>query len=260
LIFDVMVTAGGIPQPGESLYEFSQGKSKALIDIAGKPMGQWVLDALSRAESVGKVVVVGVDASSGLTCKKPLTFIPNEGGMLPNIRAAARKIVELNPKAEYTLIVSSDTPAIESKMVDWVAGEFRPGEEDMLYNVIERSVMEKRFPNSMRTFTKLKGIDVCGGDLTPVAMNIILSHGGPWEKLSDARKSPIKQAALVGFDTLILLLLRQLTLEDAAKRASKNLGLRARALLCPYAEIGMDVDKAHHLEIVRRDLESRVLK
>lgn len=260
MILDAMVTAGGIPQPGESLYEFSQGKSKALIDIAGKPMGQWVLDALGEAKSVGNVVVVGLDASSRLRCKKPLTFIPNEGGMLPNIRAAARKIAEISPKAEYCLVAASDTPTIKSEMVDWVSAQVKPGEDDLIYNVIERSVMEKRFPNSMRTFTKLKGMQVCGGDLTPASMEIILSHGGPWQKLSDARKSPLKQAALVGLDTLVLLLLRQLTIESAARRASKNLGLRARGVLCPYAEIGMDVDKAHHLEIVRHDLEAHTRK
>lgn len=259
-IFDAMVTAGGIPQPGEHLYEVTQGKSKALIEIAGKPMVQWVLDALSGAQSVGHVVIVGLGESAGLRCNKPTSYVPNQGHMLNNIRAAANKIAELNPKAEFALIVASDIPTITPAMVDWVSAQVRVGEDDLIYNVIERGVMEERFPGSNRTFTKLKGIEVCGGDLTPAAMHTILSNKGPWEKLSDARKSPIKQASLVGFDTLILLLLRQLTLEGAARRASKNLGLRGRGVLCPYAEIGMDVDKTHQLEIVRRDLEAQTRK
>ena len=252
-----MVTAGGVPEPGESLYEFTQGESKALIDVAGKPMVQWVLDALSGAKSVGRVVIVGLEEGSGLACKKPLVYIPNQGGMLDNIRAAAKKIIEINPSAEFTLIVSSDIPTITAEMVDWVADQVRPGQDDIVYNVIERSVMEARFPNSRRTFTKLKGMEVCGGDLTPSALNIILSNTGFWEKLAAARKNPLKQAALVGFDLLFLALIRALTLEDAARRASKNLGLRGRGVVCPYPEIGMDVDKIHHLEIVRRDLERR---
>lgn len=257
MIFDALVTAGGVPQPGESLYEFSQGRSKGLIDVAGKPMVQWVLDALSAASTVGRVVIVGLSESDGLSCAKPLSYVPNQGEMLPNIRAGARKIVELNPQATHCLLVSSDTPAITGEMVDWVANSMRVPEDEMLYNVIEKSVMERRFPNSMRTFTHLKGMDVCGGDLTPVAIDIILSNTGPWEKLSAVRKNPLKQAALIGFDTLLLMLLRRLTVEDAARRASRSLGLRARGQVCPYAEIGMDVDKAHHLEIVRKDLEAR---
>jgi hypothetical protein len=257
LIFDALVTAGGVPQPGESLYEFSQGRSKGLIDVAGKPMVQWVLDALSAASSVGRVVIVGLSEADGLSCEKPLSYVPNQGEMLPNIRAGARKIVEHNPEAKYCLLVSSDTPTMTGEMVDWVANSMRVPEDEMLYNVIEKSVMERRFPNSMRTFTHLKDMDVCGGDLTPVAIDIILSNTGPWEKLSAVRKNPLKQAALIGFDTLLLMLLRRLTVESAARRASRSLGLRARGQVCPYAEIGMDVDKAHHLEIVRKDLEAR---
>jgi hypothetical protein len=117
--------------------------------------------------------------------------------------------------------------------------------------------MEKTFPDSRRTFTKLKGMEVCGGDLTPVALDVILSNTGPWEKLSAVRKNPLKQAALIGFDTMLLMLLRQLTIEGAARRASRSLGLRARGQLTPYAEIGMDVDKAHHLEVMRTYLEAR---
>jgi NDP-sugar pyrophosphorylase family protein len=47
---DAVVTAGGIPQPEELLYPYTQGKPKAMLDIGGKPMVQWVLDALSGSK------------------------------------------------------------------------------------------------------------------------------------------------------------------------------------------------------------------
>lgn len=252
-MLDALILAGGVPQPGESLYEFSQGRSKALIDVAGKPMIQWVLDALSGSQNIARAVIVGLDESSALRCAKPISYVPNQGGMLDNIRAGARRIAELDPKSEYALIVSSDIPTISAEMVDWVCAQVRPG-DDALYHVIERSVMDKRFPNSKRTFTKLKGMEVCGGDMNPASVSLILSHNGPWERIAAARKSAIKQASLVGFDTLLLFLLRAMTMEQAAARVSRRLGLRARGVLCPFAEVGMDVDKAHHLEIVRSEL------
>ena len=39
---DVIVTAGGIPRPNEPLYPYTQGESKALLEIAGKPIW-WIL-------------------------------------------------------------------------------------------------------------------------------------------------------------------------------------------------------------------------
>ena len=73
-----------------------------------------------------------------------------------------------------------------------------------------------------------------------------------------ARKNALKQALLIGIDNLILLLLRAIDLEGALQRVSKRLNIKGRAIQCPYAEIGMDVDKPHQLQIVRADLERKL--
>lgn len=54
---DAIVIAGGIPRPEDPLYAYSHGDSKALIDVAGKPMIQWVLDALGDAKKIGRAHV-----------------------------------------------------------------------------------------------------------------------------------------------------------------------------------------------------------
>jgi hypothetical protein len=38
---------------------------------------------------------------------------------------------------------------------------------------------------------------------------------------------------------------------------SKRLNLSGKAIVCPFAEIGMDVDKPHQLEIMRHYLNRR---
>ncbi|PIW20824.1 MAG: hypothetical protein COW33_01030 [Anaerolineae bacterium CG17_big_fil_post_rev_8_21_14_2_50_57_27] len=252
---DAIVIAGGIPLPEEPLYPETQGHPKALVDIAGKPMIQWVLDALSESKIVENVVIVGLTEKSSVTCKKSFHFIPNQGKMIENLRAGAEKVLELNPKAEYVLIVSSDIPAISGEMVDWTVNTAMQTDEDIYYNIIQREVMEKRFPSSKRTYTRLKDMDVCGGDMNVGRISLILEEDTDlWEKITNARKSPLKQAGLIGFDTLFLLLFRQLTLEKAAANIMKRLKITGRAIVCPYAEIGMDIDKPHQLEIMRADL------
>ncbi len=39
-----------------------------------------------------------------------------------------------------------------------------------------------------------------------------------------------------------------------------RLNITGRAIVCPYAEVGMDVDKPHQLEIMRADLKKRLKK
>jgi GTP:adenosylcobinamide-phosphate guanylyltransferase len=254
MLLDAVVTAGGIPQPGEPLYPYTEGISKALLDIAGKPMIQWVLDAMSNASTINNVIVVGLSEENGITCKKPLYFVPNQGKMLDNFRAGVTKAREINPDVVFTIFASSDIPGITGEMVDWVVNTSMETDDDIYYNVITQQVMEARFPGSNRTYTHLKGMDVCGGDMNVVRASVAADESDIWEKISNARKSPLKQAALIGYDTLLLLLLKQLTIEKVIDKVASQLNVKGRGIVCPYAEIGMDVDKPHQLEIVRADL------
>jgi GTP:adenosylcobinamide-phosphate guanylyltransferase len=258
---DAIVTAGGIPLPEEPLYPATLGKSKALVDIAGKPMIQWVLDALSAASTVDNVIIVGLTEKMGLKCTKKMYFISNQGKMVENLQAGSRKVKEVSPRAEHVLLVSSDIPGITGEIVDWVVNTDMQTNLDVYYHLIRREDMEARYPGCKRTWTHLKGLDVCGGDMNVGRLSLLLTgETGIWHKITDARKSPLKQAALVGFDTAFLLLTGQLTLEKAEQNIMKRLNITGKAILCPYAELGMDVDKLFQLEIMREDLKKQVRK
>lgn len=254
---DAIVTAGGIPQPDDPLYAYSHGDSKALIDVAGKPMVQWVLDALSESRLVDNVIVIGLSAKSGVTCSKPMHFLSNQGRMLANIVAGVNKSLELDKQNEYVLIVSADIPTLKADMVDWLIETCMETEDDLYYGVCPKDVMESRFPNSKRTYTHLKDMDVCGADMNISHVRNATEHLEMWESLIGNRKSPLKQAGVIGFGTLFQLLFRRLTLEDAVARVTSRIGISGRAIVWPYAEPCMDVDKPHQLELLREDLEQQ---
>jgi GTP:adenosylcobinamide-phosphate guanylyltransferase len=255
---DAVVTAGGIPTPEDPLYLYTQGEAKALLDIAGKSMIQWVLDALSGAQTIDRIVVIGLNSETTVTSSKPMTFIPNQGGLLDNARAGINKVVDINPDAELVLMVSSDIPGITSEMVDWSVTSALETEHDLYYNVIQRPAMETRFPESNRSYVHLKDGDVCGADMNVIRCSVAAGNDELWSRLIAARKNALKQAALIGYSTLFLLLLRRLSLADAVPRASRGLGLRGRAIVCPFPEMGMDVDKPFQYEIIRSYLEASI--
>ena len=250
---DAIITAGGIPQPGDPLYTYSKGDSKALIEIAGKPMVQWVLDALGDAKKVDNVILIGLSPKSELTCKKPLHYISNQGRMLANIVAGVNKAIELNKKSEYVLMVSSDIPALKSDMVDWLVKTTMQTRDDLYYGVCPREVMETRFPTSNRTYTKLKDMEVCGADINVIHVSMTTDHLDTWEELIGNRKSPLRQAAVIGWDTLFQLFTHQFTLQGLVERASERIGIKGRAIIWSQAEPCMDVDKPHQLELMRED-------
>jgi GTP:adenosylcobinamide-phosphate guanylyltransferase len=258
---DAIVTAGGIPLPEEPLYPATLGQSKAMVDVAGKPMVQWVLDALSAARTVDNVIIVGLTDKMGLECTKKMYFVSNQGKMVENMQAGGRKVKEINPKARHVLLVSSDIPGITGEMVDWLVNTDMQTDLDVYYHVIQREVMEKRYPGCKRTWTRLKGMEICGGDMNVARLKLLLGEDTDiWHKVTDARKSPLKQATLMGFDTVFLLLAGRLTLEKAETNVMKRLNLTGKAIVCPYAEVGMDVDKLFQLELMREDLEKQQKK
>jgi len=251
---NVVLTAGGVPQPGEPLFEISKGAPKAMVSLAGKPIIQWVLDALGKSSNVDEIALVGLDQSAGLTCTQPVHYLESAGDLYSNI---VRGLEYYNHKAEQKdpiLMVASDIPSITAEMIDWMIESVRQVKADIYYPVITRKVMETRFPGSKRTYLRLKDMELCGGDILAIRSEILTKQSNTWKRLGETRKSPMRQALLLGLDTLFLIATRRLSLIDAEAKISQKLGLRGKVILCPFAEIGMDIDKPNQYEFLKKYL------
>lgn len=220
-------------------------------------MVQWVLDALAGADAVDRVIVVGLPMFADLAYPRPLTILPDAGGILENMQVGAEELRRVHPQAEYALVVSADIPAITSEMVNWLISSGQTHLHDLYYCVIERRVMESRFPVSSRPYIHLKSMEVCGGSMSLIRTSLFSAEMPLWNRLIENRQNPLHLAALLGYDTLFYLLVRQLSLEDAAATVSKRLGIDVAAVLCPYPEIALDVDKPHQLDTLRSILSAR---
>jgi len=252
---DAIVLAGGVPGPDSALYPDTKGKAKAILEIGGKYMIQWVLDALEQADTIDGIVVVGCDdRQSELHSKKIIAYKPSSDDIILNFRRGAEAVLEHNPGGKSVAVVSSDIPLITSEIVNWVINSTVDTNDDLYYIVVEQSQMEKRFPDSARSYVKLQDMNVCGGDLAVIDLELYKSREDFWRKIFEARKSYLHQARLIGFDVLIMLLLKRLTFEDTVQRVTHRLDISGKGLISPYPELAMDIDKPHQLEIARREL------
>jgi GTP:adenosylcobinamide-phosphate guanylyltransferase len=253
---DAVILAGRVPNQDDPLYLYTQGKAKAMIDIAGKPMIQWILDSLGKASDIDYVLIIGLNPDIDLTCDKSMNFIPDQGDLLQNAKAGLQHTLTRNPNDNHVLFTSSDIPTVTSEMIDWRVKETHKQKHDIHFTVVERHTMETRFPDANRSYVKFKDYELCGGDLHFVRPAIV-EEDEIWRRLIAARKNPLKQASLLGFDLLLLLLLGRMTLKDAERRVCERLGVSGQACISPYAELAMDVDKPHQLEIVRHELSKK---
>lgn len=257
---DVIVPAGGTPERGDPLYPITQGGYKAMLDIAGKPMIQWVLDALSNAPSVERVAVVGLPPITALDCEKPLIMLPDSGDMVANVRTAAEELSKTGTGAAKALVISTDLPAITAEMIEWLVARVEESDHDLYGFVIERKVMEALDRDEHRTFAHLKDIEVCPADVAGLKTEFADRAEHPlWRQLAEARKSPMRQAAILGYDVLFLLTLRQQSIAEAETSVNRRLGVDGHITLCPYPELAMDVDRPHQVDDLRDFLAARLL-
>ena len=72
----------------------------------------------------------------------------------------------------------------------------------------------------------------------------------------------VKAAGFVGPDFVLEAACREFLLENplqfaCSARIATSSGMAGRALICPHAEAGMDVDKPRQYDLLKRDLEAR---
>lgn len=253
-----VVLAGSSSRETDLLAPYTQGQPKGLLPIAGRPMLAYVVEALAGSRYVCSVIVVGLPPDARPALSVPVTYLPPHGDLIRNAEAGVCYALQTIPDLTGVVVSSADIPLLTSQIVDRFVEECLRTDHEIYYSIVERSVMEGRFPGSRRSYVRLSDGEFAGGDLFLVRAGARMADPELWRRVTNARKSALNQAWLIGGPWAVLkLLLGRMSLAEAERRASRALEIRGRAVICPYPEVGMDVDKPFQLEIVRSILERR---
>jgi molybdopterin-guanine dinucleotide biosynthesis protein A len=254
---DAIILAGGELDKADPLLEYAQVQKKALIKIAGKEMVRYVVEAIAGSSRVGRIFIVGLSAEDGTEFAAPVEYVEAAGGMLDNLVAGIERVMEVDPDVEKVVTSSADIPLLTTEMVDYFVDTCLETDHDLYYTIVEKSTMEARFPGSGRSFVPLRSGSFAGGDINMAKVSAIQANLPLARQFSESRKNIWQQVRLLGFGTLIKFAFRRLTIADAEQVASRALGCQGRAVITPYPEMGMDVDKPHQLDMVQTILEGR---
>lgn len=251
---DCIIVAGGAPAPDDPMYTYTQGRPRALLDMNGRTALERVVDALQDAREIEDVIVVGLGDDRGMSFHRPVHHLPDHGGMISNGIAGIKWLRRQKPDTGLVLITSADIPTITGPIVDYFIHVCRPLDQALYYNFVTQETMETRFPHSNRTFVKLAGARVAGGDMIIFHTDLAESHQELWEALSQARKHAWRLAGIVGFSFLLRFLTRRVTFAELETTASRIIEHPVKVIINPHAEIAMDADKPHQVDLLRADL------
>ncbi len=252
-----VVLAGYSPSEKDLLAEYTRGGPKALIPIAGRPMLAYVVDALQGSRYVKHIVIVGLPPAALPELNGTVDYVPDAGGALANAEAGLQYVLDHWAGLDGVLVATADVPTCTPEMIDDFIKDCSRTDHDLYYVIVERSVMEKRFPGSHRSYVHMREGDFNGGNLFFARPGLTVSSHELLQNLSDARKSALRQARMIGLWTLFKLLIRRLSLPEAERAVSRMVKMRGRVVVSPYAEVGMDVDKPFQYEMLRAEIEAR---
>ena len=250
--YPALVLGGYSPDKPDPLALAVGADRKSLIDVAGKPMVYWVVKALAESERVDSIAVVGLSPEDNIDFGVAINYVQNQPSHIDNIMAGVRALQEDNPDTTYAVVASADIPLLQFPTVDWFVDACEKKGGDFFYSIVEQQVMESQYPDSARSFVPTADGRYCGGDLFFVDVRVTMGNEEVVRDLLDRRKNVFQQIRLAGIGTLIKFLFRRLTLQDAEAVASRLVNCDARVVVSPYADLGMDVDKPHQLEMVRQ--------
>ncbi len=252
-LFNVVILAGSSKK--DDLEEQESVNNKSFIIINDQPMLAIILKTLKKVKSIEKIVVVGsAEELSGLQ-KKGFSFniVNQEDSFLNNIAAGMQKVEPNTP----CLVISADIPLLTKEAVEDFILRCSPHDCDLYYPIIQRDDCVKRFPEVERTYIHLKDGTFTGGNIMMVKPGWIISKIDDLNMYLSYRKRPWKLVQTLPLFLIFKYLIRRLTLKEVEDYLSRLFDIKARTVITPYVEIGVDVDKPSDLALVKKVLSSK---
>ncbi len=221
--------------------------------LAGKPMIQWVLQAIRQSECVGDIVVVGAFQVEGVQA------VPPGDSFLENVIRGVDAV-----GGETLLIAGSDIPLANGKAFAEIVYNGLALDADFVYPIIARRECLAKYPQLKRTFVSVSEGTFTGGNAILIKRQFIHESRERIEGLYQARKKPLKLASMIGLGTLVRFILAQkmwrgaLDVSSIEQAAGRVMGGKLRALVSSWPEIGEDLDKLTDFEAAEELLAARV--
>ncbi|WP_340313790.1 NTP transferase domain-containing protein [Rhizorhabdus argentea] len=242
--FTAIILAGQRPGIDPLAAHFGQ-PFKALIEVAGQPMLAWVGATLAARSDVNRIVILAQDSAAVLDDPR-IQWLRDEPRVVPlecgdSIVEAITATLLAMPGAYPFLLTTADNVLLDEAIIDaFVAGARNA---DIAVALVERRTLLAAYPRNRRTWLRFRGGAYSGANLFWLGSPAALDALAVWRSVEQRRKKARAVLGAFGIGLALMIAVRLLTLEQAIARAGRRLGLISRAVILPYAEACIDVDK-----------------
>jgi CTP:molybdopterin cytidylyltransferase MocA len=238
-----VVLAGG--GRGDRLAAAVGARSKALVPVRDVPLGAYVVHALRDSGVVDRIVWVG--ASDPHITQSVDQLLPSGARMVDSFALGMGAALAGPPDAPpaRVLVVSADIPWWTAAGVQRFVRE--APEVDVVYPVVSEADASAQFPDQKRTYASLRDGRFTGGNAVLLSADAVVRLLPLIDAAFAARKRPFALAQLIGFGTLLSVVLGRASIAAIERRITALVGVPVTAFRSRDASIAADVDDPTHL-------------
>lgn len=225
----------------------SGSDNRVMVDIAGKPMYCYVIDAIREADI--QLVIAGDVPFDG-------NHIRVAGG--DSLVDTLLNGIAALPPVSRVLILTADIPFLTSAGISAILQ--RAPNADFVYTIIPMDTCRAAFPDAKRTSLKTADGEFTGGNIVLINPEFVRKNEAVIRESFERRKDVLALGKLLGPDVIFRLLLSRLfpallpidALERAVSRLVGNASVKA--LVVDDAAVGTDIDSVSDVTMARKVL------
>lgn len=244
----VILAGGGL---GKELQGYVDVASKALIPVGGRPMVDWVIDALAQSPSVGDVVLAMQPEEVPPALFRKVAHVAPPGDKILDSIASGMRQLPQDVAEQGVLIIPGDCPFLTPEALEDFLAEVRRRPADFYYGYLTRQDSEKAYPGLRHTYARMKEGVLCGTGLIMMTPAVVEKARVVMNAAIAARKSPFRITGILGWSFIVKLIFRQLSVRDCEQRVSELMSCRVAAIQTRHACAGFNVDSPDQLQTAR---------
>jgi len=245
---DAVVLAAG--RSGDDFRKAFGTEHKCLVEVAGRPIIHWVLDALRASSEISRIVVIGPAQAlraAGVTEE----IIANDSGSYADsvgigLRAA---------RSDRVLLIAADIPLLQVGGLDRYIADCLRADADACFPVVSWDSMQARLPGARKTWYDLRDGKLTKGNAVVARREVLLHRLDRVESLFNTRKKK-QWAGLICQSFMSRLVGCACTRAEVEAALSSHLGLKLRAVEAA-PELAVDVDEVSDVQFVSGVLTER---
>ncbi len=232
-----------------------KAQHKCLIEVDGTPMLARVVQALKATPGISSIGVSidRFDALKNISGLEQLELFMSASSAPASVISAIEQI-----KSPFPLLVTTaDHALLTREIIEDFCARAENTDCDIAIGLARRSDIEHVDSSAKRTYFRFQNGDFSGCNLYYLKSEKALNAVRFWQRADKIRKKPWALAKTFSLIVMIKYLLGILTLKNGLEYASRLLDVRAEAIIIPYGEAAIDVDKPEDHQLVTRLLQQR---